>query len=416
MSPAAISSCTRRTAAIQSAGATSASNNAALVAALQGHDDRAAWYACVLALVCPASWADGATGVEGVTILTEGFGLPEGAVLVTAEGRVDGLFVDAPRGAGGFGYDPHFLLPGREVATTMAELDADDKHAISHRGQAMRRLSAWLAGARRVKPKLPLTYGTYLGLDRILNAQFPQSDEHDEPLFIAIHQVYELWFKQLLHEVGLLQRSLDGDALPVALATLKRILTILKTLVSQVDVLATMTPLSFGSFRARLASSSGFQSVQFRELEIALGHRGGSRTRLLDMVAAAAGPLEAARMKQRLDSPSVYDAFLRFLDRAGFAMPEEILNRDPSEANPEHDGVRARLAEVYRTRPDLTQVCERLVDLDEGLQEWRYRHVKMVERTIGTKSGTGGSSGVEYLRSTLFRTLFPDLWNVRSEF
>ena len=263
---------------------------------------------------------------------------------------------------------------------------------------------------------MSLTYAGYLELDRLLSAQQPLSDEHDELLFIIIHQVYELWFKQVLHETRHLHTALDADDLPVSLATLRRVLTILKTLVAQVDVLETMTPLSFGSFRTRLESSSGFQSMQFRELELTLGHRGPNRARLLDVVAAASGPEGVARVTQILAAPSTYDAFLGFIHRAGYALPAEVLERDRGQPNPEHPLVRERLIEVYRTRPDLAQVCERLVDLDEGLQEWRYRHVKMVERTIGTKAGTGGSSGVDYLRSTLFRCLFPDLWAIRSEF
>ncbi|MBT9557612.1 MAG: tryptophan 2,3-dioxygenase [Myxococcales bacterium] len=262
-------------------------------------------------------------------------------------------------------------------------------------------------------PRTPLTYASYLRVDELLALQTPLSDgpEHDETLFIIIHQVYELWFKQILHEVDRLDASLDADDVPVALVALKRVLTIFKTLVGQVDILETMSPLSFNSFRTRLDSSSGFQSVQFRTLEFRLGARSRGRLGVHPEGSAVRSTLEAL-----LTTESTYDRFLRFMDRAGFSMPPELATRERGGGNFEHDGARRQLVTVYRTRPDLAQVCERLVDLDEGLQEWRYRHVKMVERTIGMKSGTGGSSGAEYLRATLFRPLFPDLWAIRNEF
>lgn len=261
--------------------------------------------------------------------------------------------------------------------------------------------------------RAPLTYSTYLRMDELLALQTPLSDgpEHDETLFIIIHQVYELWFKQILHEVDRLDGALDADDLPVTLAALKRVLTILKTLVGQVDILETMSPLSFNSFRTRLDSSSGFQSVQFRTLEFRLGSRNRSRLGVHPEGSAVRGSLEAL-----LATSSTYDRFLCFMDRAGFSMPPEHATRERSGGNFVHEGARRQLVTVYRTRPDLAQACERLVDLDEGIQEWRYRHVKMVERTIGMKSGTGGSSGAEYLRATLFRPLFPDLWAIRNEF
>jgi tryptophan 2,3-dioxygenase len=256
---------------------------------------------------------------------------------------------------------------------------------------------------------MALTYGEYLKVDELLGLQQPRSEgpEHDEVLFIVIHQVYELWFKEVLHELELLRRALEGGDQPTAMATFKRILTVLKTLVAQVDVLETMTPVSFLSFRTRIDSASGFQSSQFREIEFVLGQR---RAGML----AHYEPAEVERLERRMGERSLWDSFLRFLDGAGHPVPPAALERDlrrPPDEDPEVQDV---LIAVYRGDPGVRDVCERMVDLDEGIQEWRYRHVKMVERTIGTKPGTGGSAGAEYLKTTLFKPLFPDLWAIRS--
>jgi len=255
-----------------------------------------------------------------------------------------------------------------------------------------------------------LTYTSYLALDKILGAQRLRSGEHDEMLFIVIHQVYELWFKQLLHELYHLQRRLDGGDTPHVLHTLKRVLTILKVVVAQIDVLETMTPRSFLSFRDRLEASSGFQSAQFRELEAVLGRRD---RRVFEHYPE--GSAARATIAQAMARPSIYDSFLRYLALHGYKVPTEALERDicrPLEPSP---AVQQVLLDVYRDDTGPAQVCERLIDVDEGMQEWRYRHVKMVERTIGDKSGTGGSPGAAYLRNTLFKPAFPDLWAVRSE-
>jgi tryptophan 2,3-dioxygenase len=214
-----------------------------------------------------------------------------------------------------------------------------------------------------------VTYGSYLALDELLAAQRPRSDEHDEMLFIVVHQVYELWFKQLLHELAYLRARLEAGDTAHALSTLKRVLTILKTVVAQVDVIETMTPRQFLSFRDRLQAASGFQSTQFRQLEAALG--------------------------------ALFDPLLAYLRAQGYSIEAGASVQDG-------------LVEVYRDDEAPAQVCERLVDLDEGMQEWRYRHLKMVERTIGDKAGTGGSSGAAYLRNTILQPLFPDLWAIRS--
>ncbi len=257
----------------------------------------------------------------------------------------------------------------------------------------------------------PLTYSSYLKLDTLLNLQEPVSEgpEHDETLFIIIHQVYELWFKEVCHELDLLRSCLEGNDHPRAAATLKRILTIFKTLVAQIDILETMTPVSFLSFRNRLESASGFQSAKFREFEFIVGNKSAA---MLDHHRHNA-PVHAI-LQRRYRERTVYDAFLRYLKANSCAIPAEALQRDVTLPPQEWPGVQAVLIDVYRRDPVVRQVCELLVDFDEGLQEWRYRHVKMVERTIGTRSGTGGSAGAEYLRSTLFRPLFPDLWAIRT--
>jgi len=258
---------------------------------------------------------------------------------------------------------------------------------------------------------MSLTYSSYLQLERLLAAQQPHSDppEHDEMLFIVIHQVYELWFKEFLHELDFLIGRLDADDLPSVYSTLKRILTILKVQVAQIDILETMSPVSFLSFRNRLEAASGFQSPQFRELEFRLGARDRRMLRYHQ------GTPAFERLERRLAEPSLWDAFVAFLSRLGIAVPAALTHRDRELANPETPALHGALIDIYRSRPELAQVCERLVDLDEGIQEWRYRHVKMVERTIGAKSGTGGSAGAAYLRTTLFRPLFPDLWAIRTE-
>jgi tryptophan 2,3-dioxygenase len=254
-----------------------------------------------------------------------------------------------------------------------------------------------------------LTYTSYLALEEILGAQRPTSDEHDEVLFIVVHQVYELWFKQLIHELRYLQRMLEEGNDARAFSTFKRVLTILKLVVQQLDVIETMTPVQFLTFRERLESSSGFQSGQFRELEAILGRRDPGV-----LTAYHEQSPDHARVKAALERPSVYDSFLRYLSDKGYEIPAEVLDRDVTQPVQESKGVQAALLEAYRDDGEPAQVAERLVDFDEGFMEWRYHHVKMVERTIGMRQGTGGY-GAEYLRSTLHKPFFPDLWAVRSD-
>ncbi len=256
-----------------------------------------------------------------------------------------------------------------------------------------------------------LSYSSYLLIPELLSLQQPQSDgpEHDEMLFIVIHQTYELWFKELLHEFRAAQRSLEAGDTHRSLSILGRIRTILKTCVAQVDILETMTPLQFNSFRSRLGQASGFQSAQFRELEAILGRRD-------PRAAAHLLPVDRERVARAMGERSIWDSALRYLASRGAQVPAQILERDPATAYQPNEAVQAALIAVHRGDPEASLVFERLVDIDEGLQEWRYRHVLMVERTIGHKTGTGGSSGADYLRSTLFTPAFADLWLIRGEF
>jgi tryptophan 2,3-dioxygenase len=256
----------------------------------------------------------------------------------------------------------------------------------------------------------PVTYSGYLRLDQLLSAQQPKSSEHDEMLFIVIHQVYELWFKELLHEFDHVRRLLEDDEPHRAQHTLKRILTILKVMVAQLDILETMTPLEFLSFRERLDAASGFQSDQFRQLEFVLGVKSEQTLRRFPEGSRARLALE-----RRYRAPTVWDAFLHYLLREGYVVPKSCLGRDVTAAVEPSSDIQRIIVDVYRRDPKNAELCERLVDLDEGIQEWRYRHVKMVERTIGTRRGTGGSAGAAYLRESVGRPLFPDLWEIRAQ-
>ncbi len=256
-----------------------------------------------------------------------------------------------------------------------------------------------------------LTYTSYLAVDDLLKLQKPLSEgpEHDEMLFIIIHQTYELWFKQLIHEFQQAQRALEDGNTHYALSILGRIRTIMKVCVAQVDILETMTPLQFNAFRGYLASSSGFQSSQFRKVEAILGRR-DSR------MAGHLPPDMQAEIAEITSRNSIWDSFLDYLGKRGYSLPAEVIGRDKSIAYVSNAAVQDVLLKVHQTDPESAMVSERLVDIDEGIQEWRYRHVKMVERTIGHKMGTGGSSGVDYLASTLFNPVFKDLWEIRSRF
>jgi tryptophan 2,3-dioxygenase len=256
-----------------------------------------------------------------------------------------------------------------------------------------------------------VTYASYLKVDELLSLQQPRSagPEHDEILFIVVHQVYELWFKELLHEIDRVAWLLTNDDTHRAQHTLKRILTILKVMVAQLDILETMTPLEFLSFRERLEAASGFQSDQFRQIEFTLGRKSEAATTRF-----AEGSRARVALTRRYGEPTLWDAFLHYLAREGYPVPAEQLSRDVTAPIRPSETIQRILIDVYRSDPKNSELCERLVDLDEGIQEWRYRHVKMVERTIGAKPGTGGSMGAAYLRTTLGQSLFPDLWEIRT--
>ena len=246
-----------------------------------------------------------------------------------------------------------------------------------------------------------ITYADYLALDDLLSAQRPLSDLHDEMLFIVIHQTKELWIKQMLHELGLAIRLIDQDSFAPAYKALARISRIQSVMTLSWDVLATLTPVDYLKFRDKLGTSSGFQSAQFRELEFRLGLKNAG------YLTHHEGTAAHAKLAEALERPSLRDAALSALERAGFALGER------SDA-----AVSAAWLDVYRNADrwfDLYQLAEKLVDLDDALAGWRHKHVLTVERIIGNKRGTGGSSGAAYLRSTLDKRIFPELWSLRTD-
>jgi len=258
----------------------------------------------------------------------------------------------------------------------------------------------------------PLTYAGYLDLEKLLTLQKPRSKpaEHDEILFIVIHQTYELWFKELLHEFEKIQRDFSGGDLFGAIHSFKRVRTIMKVLVAQIDILETMTPSSFSSFRDRLETASGFQSVQFRELEFMLGYKRESTMKYVKPDFPGAD-----RLQKRLGERTVIDHFYDFLESRGAKIPVELKRRNLTKANQPNEQVQKEILKLYKSSPEVSILFELMTDFDEGLQEWRYRHIKLVERTIGAKKGTGGSPGVPFLMQSLFKPVFADLWAIRHE-
>jgi tryptophan 2,3-dioxygenase len=257
---------------------------------------------------------------------------------------------------------------------------------------------------------MTLTYATYLHLDQLLALQEPRSSppEHDEMLFIISHQAYELWFKLQLHELEKIRSDFRNNHLYGAIATFKRVRTIMKVMVEQIDILETLTPMSFNSFRDRLETASGFQSSQFREFEFLLGYKRADMLRYQQ-----AGTPAFERLVRRLNEPSVVDAFYDFLEQRGVTIPAELRRRDPTLPTEPNEVVEEGVLRLYKSQPDLEILFELMTDFDEGFQEWRYRHIKLVERSIGSKKGTGGSLGVEFLKKSLFHPVFPDLWAIR---
>jgi tryptophan 2,3-dioxygenase len=257
---------------------------------------------------------------------------------------------------------------------------------------------------------MSLTYSSYLHLDQLLSLQEPRSSppEHDETLFIISHQAYELWFKLQLHELEKIRDDFRANHLYGAIATFKRVRTIMKVMVEQIDILETLTPMSFNSFRDRLETASGFQSSQFREFEFLLGYK---RADLLRFHPAGTPAYE--RLVRRLHEPSIVDAFYDFLEPHGVTIPAALRRRDLTLPTEPNEVVEEGILRLYKTQPDLEILFELMTDFDEGFQEWRYRHIKLVERSIGSKKGTGGSLGVEFLKKSLFHPIFPDLWAIR---
>ncbi|QJQ31981.1 tryptophan 2,3-dioxygenase [Sphingomonas lacunae] len=248
-----------------------------------------------------------------------------------------------------------------------------------------------------------MTYGRYLGLDQLLSAQHPLSDEHDEMLFIIIHQTKELWLKQAILEVGTAIGLIDEDQLVEAYKALARVSRIQAVMTMSWDVLTTMTPSDYSRFRHVLGGSSGFQSDQFRALEVMLGVRDSVRH----------GPLTAAAAAR----PSLWDAANGALARAGFDLPPTALARDWTQPYEPMAEVESGWVEVYRDTGRwwaLYQLAEKLVDIDDALASWRHRHVLTVSRVMGGKRGTGGTAGVAYLQSTLGKRAFPELWSLRT--
>lgn len=257
-----------------------------------------------------------------------------------------------------------------------------------------------------------LTYDEYLDLGRLLTAQHPRSAHHDELLFIIQHQVTELWLKLLVHELESAIALLATDDLPPALKRLARIKHILHQMVDQWSVLATLTPVEYAQFRAGLGTASGFQSVQYRHVEFLLGNKNREMIGVFAHDEGAATVLSTA-----LASPSLYDEFLRHLARGGYQVPQAVTERDWCEPYVADDGVVEVLRRIYAD-PERNwaayETAEELVDLEECFQLWRFRHVKTVERIIGFKRGTGGSSGVTFLRQALALAFFPELLAVRT--
>ncbi len=270
-----------------------------------------------------------------------------------------------------------------------------------------------------------LTYGSYLKVDELLRLQVEKSDpvHHDELLFIVSHQVYELWFKQILHELNDVCAYLDADKPLRAHQLMERIHRVQNLLIEQLPLLETMFFVEFAKFRDQLRPASGFQSVQFRKIEFTCGNKNPKMLALVGEDEAA-----KAEMAKFLDRPTPYDHFLRHLareDNGVFNIPQDVLNRDTSKPHEQDDRIVEALAHVYRLQDEhpageryypQMRMAEALLEFDERFGTWRYRHVKMVERMIGSMGGTGGSSGAKYLAGTVLTPFYPDLWAVRNRF
>lgn len=260
-----------------------------------------------------------------------------------------------------------------------------------------------------------MSYGGYLALDELLSAQHPVSspEHHDEMLFIIQHQTSELWLKLVLHELRTVRSSLQQDDLRMAMKCIARIKHIQRSLTEQWSVLATLTPTEYAQFRGDLGASSGFQSYQYRAVEFLLGNKNAGMIKVF-----RADPAAEQLLSGLLGETSIYDEFIRLLARRGFDVPAELLDRDVSEAHVFSEALVQLYRKIYENTEkywDLYEACEELVDLEDNFQLWRFRHMKTVLRTIGMKTGTGGSSGVGFLQRALELTFFPELFAVRTE-
>lgn len=257
-----------------------------------------------------------------------------------------------------------------------------------------------------------MSYGDYLSLDRLLDAQHPRTDTHDEMLFIIQHQTSELWMRLALHELNAARQAISTDSFPPAFKMLSRVAKIFEQLNSAWDVLRTMTPSDYTAFRTALGQSSGFQSWQYRLIEFITGNRNTAM-----LAPHAHRPDISARLEAELLRPSLYDVVIAALNRAGFAIDPALANRDLRQPHVHDPSVEAAWKAVYQqpeTHWTFYELAEKLVDFEDYFRRWRFNHVTTVERVIGVKTGTGGTSGAAYLRRMLAVELFPELWRVRT--
>ncbi|MCM3594727.1 tryptophan 2,3-dioxygenase [Metabacillus idriensis] len=258
-----------------------------------------------------------------------------------------------------------------------------------------------------------MTYGEYLQLEPLLSSQKRLSGHHDEMLFIIIHQVSELWMKLILHELSASIEAIEKGELSMAFKMLARVSKIQSQIIEAWDVLSTLTPSEYVQFRDKLGQASGFQSHQYRMIEFALGYK---TTHVLDIYKK--DPDLHQTLSEALHKPSIYDVSIQALAAAGLPIPDETLNRDVTVTYKGDQAVEAAWLEVYRSPEaywDLYELAEKLIDIEDWLQQWRFRHMKTVERIIGFKKGTGGSSGVTYLKKVLDHRFFPELWDIRTK-
>ncbi|MEW9677137.1 tryptophan 2,3-dioxygenase [Lentibacillus sp. L22] len=258
-----------------------------------------------------------------------------------------------------------------------------------------------------------MTYGDYLQLDRLLSSQKRLTEHHDEMLFIIIHHVSELWLKLIIHETKAAIAAIEADELQASFKMLARVSRVQTQIIQAWDVLSTLTPAEYMEFRDKLGNASGFQSYQYRLVEFVLGYKTPFILKIYQK-----DPEIHATLQEAYEAPGLYDVAIRALARNGFAIHDAVLNRDVTKMYQKDESVKKAWLQVYQdvdTHWDLYQLAEKLVDIEDSFQQWRFRHMKTVERIIGHKKGTGGSSGVGYLKKVLEHYFFPELWEIRTE-